>query len=217
MELVDEKKIKSAKKRSEAAFGIVESLRSGSVVIAPIEQGYVLVADMYSEEGIKQVKFLKELGEDIYFPLLVADVDQIAPLCGPVTPEQRLIAMEFWPGPLVIQAPAIADSMLNLGSKFVPELLYFRCASNRILREVCELMGPLIYSPIILDNKIATNARMIGKALKEATAYLIVGTSFETNSAPTIISFSSKSPELVKVGAIEEAKIRKIIPNLQTI
>lgn len=215
MDLVDSSKIKSAKKRTQVAFEIVESLRSGSLVIAPLEQGYVLVADMSAQEGINQIKTLKKIGEEIYFPLLVAEIEQIAPLCGAVSPEQRLLAMEFWPGPLVLQCTAIAGSMLNIGSSFTPEHIYFRSTPNVILREVCELMGPLVYSPIILENKIVTSVKNIEKSFKQAASHLILGKKFQSELQPTIVSFNSKTPSLLRIGAIEEARIRKIIPNLQ--
>lgn len=215
MKLVDSKKITSAKKRSEVAFEIVEKLRGGSILIAPIEQGYVLAADLYSEEGIRIIKSLKELGEDVYFPLLVADIDQLAPLTGPITPEQRLLALEFWPGPLLLQSRALAESMLTMGSKYVPESLYFRCSSNKILSEVCELMGPLVYTPILVENSIVTAVNKIEKKVKTAASHLIVGKSFKPNQIPTILSFEKRSPVLVREGALEESRIRKILPNLQ--
>ena len=138
---VDSKKIKSSKERTKLAFEILESLRSGAAVIAPISQGYVLVADMYSDEGLERIKSLKGLGSEIYFPLLVANVEQLVPLSGPVSPEKRLLALEFWPGPLIIQSPPIADSPLKMGSAFRPESLYLRCSSNAIVSEVCELLA----------------------------------------------------------------------------
>lgn len=216
MKKIESKSVKSAKKRTELAFEILESLRGGAIVIAPIEQGYVLVADMYSEEGVERIKSLKELSEEVYFPLLVANVDQLTPLSGPVTPEKRLLAMEFWPGPLILQCPSIAGSMMKMGSKYIPETLYFRSSSDKILNEVCELIGPLVYTPILKEKKIVTSLKDISKEFRDASSHFISGSKFEPNQTPTIVGFDSKGASLIRVGAIEESKIRKIIPNLQS-
>lgn len=216
MKRIISKEIKSAKKRAEIAFEILESLRGGAIAIAPVEQGYVLVADMYSEQGVERIKSLKELSEEIYFPLLVSNVDQLTPLSGPVTPEKRLLALEYWPGPLIIQCPSIAGSMLKMGSKYIPETLYFRCSSDAILSEVCELIGPLVYTPILKENKIVSDVKEISKEFKDAASHFISGSRFKPNQIPTIIGFDSRGASLVKVGAIEESKIRRIIPNLRS-
>jgi tRNA A37 threonylcarbamoyladenosine synthetase subunit TsaC/SUA5/YrdC len=216
VKIVDVKKLRSRKRQSESVFEIVEALRSGAIAIAPIEQGYVFIADLYSEDATSRIKKIKNLSEEIYFPLLVSSVDQIAPFSGQISAEQRLLAMEFWPGMLAFECQVISGAFQTFGSKFQPTSLFFRCAANTLLKEICELMGAVIYSPVMEDGQIVTSTKNINAEIQKECEFIIVGSDFTSEKTPTIISFVGAVPTLTKIGVIEEAKIRKLTPNLKT-
>lgn len=216
MKRIESELLTNAKKRSKTAFEIVESLRAGEIAILPIEQGYVLVSDIYSEEGISKIKELKKLSEEIYLPVLVSGIDQLAPFNTEITPEMRLLTNEFWPGALVLEVKLKHSSTVSLGAKFPPNDLFFRFASNPTTQEVCELMGGLAYSPVIRDGSPVTRWNYIPKEFRDAASHLVQGDTFQSKQRPTIVSFNSGSPVLEKQGDIDEAKIRRLIPKLQT-
>ena len=215
MKVIDLKKIKSSKKRSESVFEVIERLRTGAVIIAPIEQGYVYIADLYSEVATKKIKDLKGLSEEIYFPLLVSNVDQITPFTGVISAEQRLLAMEFWPGMLMFECKVIPGAFQTFGSKFEPTTLFFRCAANSILKDICDLMGAIIYSPIMSNGQIAKSLQDIGKEIQKECEFIIIDSISGSAATPTIIRFEGNIPTLTKSGDIDESKIRKFIPNLK--
>ena len=215
MKQIDADALKTAKQRSSVAFAIVESLRAGEIAIVPIEQGYVLIADIFSETGIAKIKEVKALGADIYLPILVSSVDQISPYCGPITPEQRLLALEFWPGPLMMEVSLPQGALVNLGAQFAPDALYFRAAGNELVRELCELMGGVVYSPIIKEGAPVNKLTSIDKKYRDSASYLVQGKKFTPEQRPTIVRFSINEIALARTGDIDEMRIRRILPQLK--
>ncbi len=217
MQKIELSKIKSAKKKSELVFEVVEALRGGAIAIAPVEQGYVFIADTYSTDAISRIRRLKGVGEDIYFPILVGNIEHIAPFCGVISPEQRLLAMEFWPGLLILECEALPGISDSLSTKYPPESLFFRCTSNLFIREICELMGSLTYTPVMKDGSIITDYSDIATDVLEECQFLITQSKFEKEVTPSIVSFVGKNPTLSKEGAISESRIRRLISNLQVV
>jgi tRNA A37 threonylcarbamoyladenosine synthetase subunit TsaC/SUA5/YrdC len=62
------------------AFEILESLRSEKLIIAGLENWYVLVGDPNSDIAIERAKKLRNLDQSTYFPLLFTSISSLQQL-----------------------------------------------------------------------------------------------------------------------------------------
>ncbi len=207
--------LKSKIGREKAIFKIVEALRSDEIVIAPIDQGYAYIADPNSELAMTIIKELKGMSASHFFALLINNVEQIKDYCGSISSEQRLLAKEFWPGPLMLECDVLPGLRGSFGSDGTPESLFFKQAANETLKGVCEMSGPVVFSPIVDKAKNSiTELRKVSSEAKKIVKYAIESKSRWSKKVTTVVSFHQSSVEITRRGDISEQQVRKIVPKV---
>ncbi len=114
-------------------------VRSAGVLAIPTESSYGLAVDPRSEEGVRRIFELKGRDAGKALPVLVAGLEQLAPL-GIVAPEamrERFAAL--WPAPLTVVMPIRAPIAASGGSA----TLAIRVPAHTGLRAILRETGPL--------------------------------------------------------------------------
>jgi len=190
----------------------VAVLKRGGVVAFPTETSYGLGALIDKPQALKKIFFIKN--RPSYKPLLVLIPDRsfLNRLVSRVSDEARLLMDNFWPGPLTLLFPAMSD----LDKALVADTgkIGIRISSDIIAIELCKRCNSAI---------TATSANLSGKSpcmsYEEIKKDLIPrGLDFVINkgvikSGPpsTILDVSVSPPLLVRSGAIEINKIKKVV------
>lgn len=208
--------LKTKTGREKAIFKIVEALRADEVIIAPIDQGYAYLADPNSDLAMAKIKEIKGMDPSVYFALLVNSVSQIQNYCGVISTEQRLLAQQFWPGPLMFECDVLPGLSGSFGADSAPESLYFRYSADPTVSGVCEMFGPLVFSPILDgDKKSIGDLKKLSSAAKKIARYAITGKSRWSKTPSTIVAFSSAGVVIKRIGGITEQQIRALIPQVK--
>lgn len=79
----------------KVAFDLVETLRGGGIVIIASESAYVAIADPASDDGITVFKSLKDMANDISFPVFVNDVSDLLSYVPTISDRDRLLTSSF--------------------------------------------------------------------------------------------------------------------------
>ena len=210
--------LKSKVGREKAIFKIVEALRVDEIVIAPIDQGYAYIADPNSEIAMAKIKEIKSMTPSSYFALLVHSVEQIPQYCGATSTEQRLLAKEFWPGPLLMECEVLPGVGGSFGSDGSPDSLVFRQAIDPVVSGVCEMAGPVVFSPITDEDKnIVGDFKKLPPLSKKSAKYGIAIKRRWSNAPATVVSFSKTGAVIKKIGGVSEQQIRSIIPAIKVL
>lgn len=215
---INAESLKSKVGREKAIFKIVEALRADEIVIAPIDQGYAYIADPNSEIAMAKIKEIKSMSPSSYFALLVHSVDQIPQYCGPTSTEQRLLAKEFWPGPLLMECEVLPGIIGSFGSDGSPDSLVFRQAIDPVVNGVCEMSGPVVFSPVLDSEKIIVgDFKKLPSNAKKSAKYCI-GVKRRWSMQPsTLVSFDRSGTVIKKIGGVSEQQIRSIIPTIKVL
>lgn len=83
----------------------VATLRSGGVIAYPTEAVWGLGCDPYQEGAVRHLLDLKQRDAGKGLIIIAADIAQVAPLLGLLTPAQRAAAEATWPGPYTWVVP----------------------------------------------------------------------------------------------------------------
>jgi L-threonylcarbamoyladenylate synthase len=83
-----------------------EAIRRGGLVGVPTDTLYGIAADPFNADAIGRVFAVKGRSQGQPLPLIAADTAQIEALVGPLSDAARLLAAEFWPGPVTLLCPA---------------------------------------------------------------------------------------------------------------
>ena len=190
-------------------------LAAGGILALPTETFYALAADPYQPAALKRVFALKGRAEGKPVLLLVAEA-QMARQVAREVPELALRLMaRFWPGPLTLILPARED---------LPDLVTGGTGTVGVRQPrqaiVCRLLAAL---GLPLTGTSANRAGREPLTLADEVARefggeidLILDAGPCPGGLPsTVVDVSVSPPRLVRPGAISNAELMEIIPDLK--
>ncbi len=202
----------------KVAFDLVETLRGGGIVIIASESAYVAIADPASDDGITVFKSLKDMANDISFPVFVNDVSDLLSYVPTISDRDRLLTSSFWPGFLNIEFTTNEALPCNLGADSSPASIMARKPNSPLLNVISELMGPVIYTALKdKDDKILkTLVRLLPENRKQVEIAVNSGV-IRSSKQSSVVSCVSSLPRMVREGSVPYSDIKKVIPSLQKI
>ena len=196
-------------------FGLLTELQNGKILCAGLENGYVYMAYPHSQSTVSRFRELVAKDEDTFFPVLIPDLKAMESLTSAASPELKLLATTFWPGPLNLVAPLISGLNLNFGASTPPSSIYCRVPSNKFLRELLGLTGPLIYTAAPqISGQPARQVIDIAPKIKKQIDIIIDSGRCRYTKPATTVSFATQPPTIMRKGIIDEIKLRGVLPHL---
>lgn len=203
-------------KIQKVAFSSVEKLREGAVLVVAVENSYVAIVDPASEEGLETFKSIKEYGEDIFYPVFINAIEDLAGFVAPIGDTERLIASKFWPGLLNIEFKGNRVMPHNLGANSTPETVVARKPKNPLLNAISDLIGPIIYTSLMDEANVPIrNLTELTPRLRKLITLAIDSGDIKSFKKSTLVSCVGKRPKVTRPGSIPSWKIKKIVPDLQ--
>jgi L-threonylcarbamoyladenylate synthase len=190
---------------------VAAALLGGAVAAYPTETFYALGAAAFSRKAVDRVFRMK--GRDVSKPLsfIVSDLDMIGEISSSLPPAFKVLAGEFWPGPLTLVLPAAAglpERLLGPGRTIavrIPPLAWLRA----VVRELSE---PLTATSANLagEKELAEPAGVI--ALFDGKVDLVVDGGPAPGGLPsTIIDLTAPAPRILRQGRIPAAQIEAVL------
>ena len=99
------KVIKIKERDAEALYQAGQVLKQGGLVAFPTETVYGLGGDALNPDSSRKIYAAKGRPSDNPLIVHIADMEALDSIVTEVTPEAKLIAKAFWPGPMTIVLP----------------------------------------------------------------------------------------------------------------
>lgn len=183
-------------------------ISAGGVIAFRTDTFYGLGADPFNSAAVDRIRELKGREENKPILLLLADVSVVDRLIASRSKAFDEVANRFWPGPLTIVGPAVADlpSGLTAGTGTVG----VRVPADSDVRELLRLCGGVL---------TATSANPAGReparSAKEVRDYfgagvdLVIDSGEVTATEPsTVLDVTTSPPHIIREGAIKAAALR---------
>jgi L-threonylcarbamoyladenylate synthase len=93
-----------------------DAVRAGGIIALPTDTVYGLAVDPFNAQAVQRLFAAKGRQLSRALPLIAADLAQLESGLGSLPPLGRLLAAQFWPGPLTIlmkAAPAIPHDVIG--------------------------------------------------------------------------------------------------------
>jgi len=189
----------------------IELLEKGDVVAFPTETVYGLGADASREEAVQKIFEVK--GRPSFNPLIVHVLDMAwAQQIGKI-PEQAYPLLErYWPGPLTIVVPLLSDAKIAPSVTAGLKTVGIRIPKHPLFRELLEAYGKPIAAPSAnASNTLScTMAEHVKESLGDKVSLILQDSSPCVHGLEsTIVDFSSKTPTILRHGAIAQEEIQK--------
>jgi L-threonylcarbamoyladenylate synthase len=200
--------------KAEAEGSLAEAvavLKGGGLVAYPSDTVYGLGAAASDERAVARVFAVKGRLSEKAVSLLLADVEDMGPLCAEVPPSARLLAQRFWPGPLTLvlrRSRSFQSAALGSG-----ESVALRVPDHFFLRQLIRALGEPITgtSANRSGRPSCRTAREVQRKLGGVLDLIIDGGPSRAGQESTVVDITTQPLAIVRQGAIGRAEVEKVV------
>jgi L-threonylcarbamoyladenylate synthase len=203
-------------KFNEAVDTAVRYLKSGEVIIAAAEHGYVYLADAFDKDAVKAIHILRGDRTNVVAQVFIGDIKVLTGITAGLTQEQENLLNAFWPGLLSVTMKSQLALSWDLGDERRLGKVNVRLPNRKFLNAILLKTGPLAVASAALTGQSAI------LDLKKLSIYESdIGVVFdegqlESGQLSTWIDISENEITVVRVGDISLEKLRSIVPTIST-
>ena len=198
--------------KAEAEGSLAEALavlKGGGLVAYPSDTVYGLGAAASDERAVARVFAAKGRPSEKALPLLLADVEDMTPLCAEVPPAAKLLAERFWPGPLTLvlrRSPGFRSAAVGSGDSVA-----LRVPDYSFLRELIRALGEPITgtSANRSGQPSCRTAREVGRTLGDAVDLIIDGGPCRVGQESTVVDITEDTPRIVREGVVSRREVQR--------
>ena len=186
------------------------ALLRGKVIAIPTEARYALVADPFNLKAVSRVFAAKGREQARSLPLLVGDMMMAEELTTEVSARFRLLARNYWPGPLTIIVPGSAKVPLRVTGN--TGRLALRQSKSKVAQALIERTGqPLIATSANISGQptCASGIDVFGTMDGRVDLVLDGGTCPGLGS--TTIDITEPYWKVIREGAIPEKELAELL------
>ena len=190
-------------------------LRRGRLVAFPTETVYGLGAHALDRLAVRRIFEAK--GRPANDPLIVhvASVHDVAPLVSIFPEIAHRLAARFWPGPLTIVLPRSASIPDEVTAGL--ETVALRVPAHPVARALIEAAAIPVAAPSanLFSRPSPTRAEHVLEDLDGRIDAVIDGGSTSVGVESTVLSLASRSPLVLRPGAVTLEMLRELLPDVQ--
>ncbi|MEM8907801.1 MAG: L-threonylcarbamoyladenylate synthase, partial [Bacteroidota bacterium] len=200
---------------SSAIAKASEILRNEDLVAIPTETVYGLAGNIYSELAIRKIFQLKQ--RPLYNPLIVhlPAVERLADIVSSVPEQARLLAEQFWPGPLtlVLKKKSIVPDLITAGKDTVAVRVPNHPLTLQLLEDLDFPLAAPSANPF--GSISPTNPNHVKNYFDGQLRMILDGGACQKGIESTIIGFEKEQAILYRLGSIPVEEISKVIGPIQ--
>ena len=188
-----------------------ELLKQGEVVAVPTETVYGLAGDCKNSSAIKKIFEAKGRPSDNPLIVHISDFEMLDGLVSEIPEDAKLLAKNFWPGPLTIIMPkgrsVCSENCAGLDSVGI------RMPSNSIAQAIIKKSGIPFSAPSAnLSGKPSpTTAQDVFEDMNGRIPLIIDGGECQAGLESTVISVLNDTPIILRPGVITKEMISKVL------
>ena len=196
---------------STAISRAAELLRAGEVVGLPTETVYGLAGDALNPLALARIFEVKH--RPLFDPLIVhvPDAEAAWNLALDIPVSARLLAENFWPGPLTLVLKK-RDVVPDLATSGLPHVA-LRVPAHPVAQAVLRACGrPLAAPSANRFGRISpTDAQAVWSELGNAVPLILEGGPCEVGLESTVLDLSGDSPVLLRAGGVPLEKLEELV------
>ena len=203
-------------KFNEAVDTAVRYLKSGEVIIAAAEHGYVYLADAFDKDAVKAIHILRGDRTNVVAQVFIGDIKVLTGITARLTQEQDNLLKAFWPGLLSVTMKSQLALSWDLGDERRLGKVNVRLPNRKFLNAILLKTGPLAVASVALTGESAI------LDLKKLSIYESdIGVVFDegqlaSGQLSTWIDISENEITVIRVGDISLEQLRSIVPTIST-
>jgi len=197
---------------SESITRAVALLREGKLVAFPTETVYGLGGDATNDKAVAAIYAAK--GRPQFNPLIVhvAEARALDTLIE-WNETARLLAAQFWPGPLTLVLPRKKDCPVSLLASAGMDTLAVRIPSHPVAKQLlAEVARPIAAPSANISGKLSpTTPLHVAESLGDKVDMILAGGKSEVGLESTVVDLVSPTPRILRPGGVTKEQLEKVL------
>ena len=201
---------------NEAVETAVRYLKSGEVIIAAAEHGYVYLADAFDKDAVKAIHILRGDRTNVVAQVFIGDIKVLTGISARLTQEQENLLNTFWPGLLSVTMKSQLALSWDLGDERRLGKVNVRLPNRKFLNAILLKTGPLAAASVALTGESAILDLTKVSIYESDIGVIFDEGQLESGQLSTWIDLSENEITVVRVGDISLEQLRSIVPTIST-
>ena len=203
-------------KFNEAVDTAVRYLKSGEVIIAAAEHGYVYLADAFDKDAVKAIHILRGDRTNVVAQVFIGDIKVLTGITARLTQEQDNLLKAFWPGLLSVTMKSQLALSWDLGDERRLGKVNVRLPNRKFLNAILLKTGPLAVASVALTGESAILDLTKVSIYESDIGVIFDEGQLESGQLSTWIDLSENEITVIRVGDISLEQLRSIVPTIST-
>lgn len=205
--------LKQGEQKKHIARALKE-IRAGYVIVAPLEHGYVYLADAFSPFAVRAMHVLRgdELG--VSAQVLAYSLDTVKGISRAVSPDVQELCKKYWPGLLSVTLKPSSVLNWDLGDDKNLDWFNVRVPKSKFVRALLKESGPLAVASASQAGQEPMLKIDRAQVKEWNVAVVFDGGALKSGARSTIIEADAVELRLVREGAISFDEMRNVTPNI---
>jgi tRNA threonylcarbamoyl adenosine modification protein (Sua5/YciO/YrdC/YwlC family) len=205
-----------ASKFNEAVDTAVRYIKSGEVIIAAAEHGYVYLADAFDKDAVKAIHILRGDRTNVVAQVFIGDIKVLTGITARLTQEQDNLLKAFWPGLLSVTMKSQLALSWDLGDERRLGKVNVRLPNRKFLNAILLKTGPLAAASVALTGESAILDLTKVSIYESDIGVIFDEGQLESGQLSTWIDLSENEITVTRVGDISLEQLRSIVPTIST-
>jgi len=203
-------------KFNEAVDTAVRYIKSGEVIIAAAEHGYVYLADAFDKDAVKAIHILRGDRTNVVAQVFIGDIKVLTGITARLTQEHDNLLKAFWPGLLSITMKSQLALSWDLGDERRLGKVNVRLPKRKFLNAILLKTGPLAVGSVALTGESAILDLTKVSIYESDIGVIFDEGQLESGQLSTWIDLSENEITVIRVGDISLEQLHSIVPTIST-
>lgn len=194
-----------------------EEIKKGNLVLFPTETVYGIGANALDEDAVKKIFIAKGRAQDNPLIVHVSNIEMVEKIVKEITPLERKLIKEFWPGPLtIIFNRKDKETIPNVVTANL-DTVGIRMPSNKIAKLLIEKSGVPIAAPSanVSGRPSGTKVEDIINELDGKVEYILDGGFTDIGLESTVIKISGEKIDILRPGKITKEQLEQVAKQVE--
>ena len=201
---------------NEAVETAVRYIKSGEVIIAAAEHGYVYLADAFDKDAVKAIHILRGDRTNVVAQVFIGDIKVLTGITARLTQEHDNLLKAFWPGLLSVTMKSQLALSWDLGDERRLGKVNVRLPNRKFLNAILLKTGPLAAASVALTGESAILDLTKLSIYESDIGVIFDEGQLESGQLSTWVDISENAITVVRVGDISLEQLRSIVPTIST-
>ena len=201
---------------NEAVETAVRYIKSGEVIIAAAEHGYVYLADAFDKDAVKAIHILRGDRTNVVAQVFIGDIKVLTGITARLTQEHDNLLKAFWPGLLSVTMKSQLALSWDLGDERRLGKVNVRLPNRKFLNAILLKTGPLAAASVALTGESAILDLTKVSIYESDIGVIFDEGKLESGQLSTWVDLSENEITVVRVGDISLEQLRSIVPTIST-